>query len=237
MTTRRPVKERSPRRNRMKAGRPLLVGVIASLADLRFALALREPADLFELRLDCLCDVVSQLERKLSILSAPIIITARDPREGGANNLPLNKRRELLLRFLPRAKYIDLELGSARAFQPLLAEARKRKVCVIFSFHDFRSTPSSRSLCAKAERAKTLGADIFKVATLTNKPADLARLVGFLSDRDVDLPVSAMGIGKLGAISRLLLVRCGSVLNYASLQQRLVEGQIPIDVLRSALPR
>ena len=97
----------------MKAGRPLLVGVIASLADLRFALALREPADLFELRLDCLCDVVSQLERKLSILSAPIIITARDPREGGANNLSLNKRRELLLRFLLRAKYIDLELGSA----------------------------------------------------------------------------------------------------------------------------
>lgn len=237
MTTRRPVKERPPRRHPLKAGRPLLVGVIAAPADLRFALALREPPDVFELRLDCLCDVVSQLERKLSILSASVIITARDSREGGANNLSLNKRRELLLRFLPHTKYLDVELGSARAFKPLLAEARKRNVRVILSFHDFESTPSSRSLRAKAARAKALGADIFKVSTLTNKPADLARLVGFLSDGDVDLPVSAMGIGKLGAISRLLLARCGSVLNYASLQQRLVEGQIPIDVLRSALPR
>jgi 3-dehydroquinate dehydratase-1 len=87
-------------------------------------------------------------------------------------------------------------------------------------------------LRAKAARAKTLGANIFKVATLTNKPADLARLAGFLSDGDVDLPVSAMGLGKLGAISRLLLARCGSVLNYGSLQQTLVEGQLPIDVLQ-----
>lgn len=247
MTTRRPVKERSPRRNRtkagsprrnrMKAGQPLLVGVIASPADLRFALAMSQPPDVFEFRLDCLCDIANQLERKMSILSAPKIITARDPREGGANNLTLDQRRELLSRFLPHAKYLDVELSSARAFKPLLAEARKRNVRVILSFHDFGSTPSSRSLRAKAERAKTLSADIFKVATLTNKPADLARLIGFLSDKDLALPVSAMGIGKLGGISRLLLARCGSVLNYGSLQQTLVEGQLPIDVLRSALGR
>ena len=225
----------------------MLVGVIAAPADLRFALAMHQPPDLFELRLDCLCDIASQLERKMSKLSAPLIITARDPREGGANNLSLNKRRELLLRFLPHAKYLDVELGSARALKPLLAEARKRNVRVILSFHDFESTPSSRSLRAKAARAKTFGANIFKIATLTNKPADLARLVDFITHRDVDssrrssakadLPVSAMGLGKLGAISRLLLARCGSVLNYGSLQQTLVEGQLPIEVLRSAIPR
>ena len=227
MTTRRPVKER----------RPLLVGVISSPADLRAALAMRQPPDVFEFRLDCLCDIANQIERRMSTLSVPKIITARDPRAGGANNLTLKQRRELLSRFLPHAKYLDVELGSARAFKPLLAEARKRNVRVILSFHDFESTPSSRSLRAKVERAKTLAADIFKVATLTNKPADLARLVGFLSDKDVDLPISAMGMGKLGGISRLLLARCGSVLNYGSLQQTLVEGQLPIDVLRSALPR
>ena len=62
--------------------------------------------------------------------------------------------------------------------------------------------------------------------------------------------ISAMGMGKLGGISRLLLARCGSVLNYGSLQQASIEGQLrktsrapiisgllPIDVLRSALPR
>jgi 3-dehydroquinate dehydratase-1 len=249
MTTRKPV----------KASRPQLVGVIASLADLRFAATVRQPPDLFELRLDYLRDVVDQLERKMSILSAkrrtrrgehgPVIITARDPREGGANNLPLHQRQELLSRFLSRASYIDVELRSAGAFKSLLASARKQNVRRILSFHNFKSTPSPRSLRTKASLAKAHGADIFKVACRTDSPAQLARLIDFMTDKDVDLPVSAMGIGKLGAISRLLLARCGSVLNYVSLHQSQVEGQLrkasrapiisglPIGLLRSALRR
>jgi len=236
MTTRRPV----------KATRPQVVGVIASTADLRFAAAMGQPPDLFELRLDHLCGIAAQLERKMSNLSAkgrtrrgesaPVIITARDPREGGANNLSLQQRLNLLLRFLPYAKYVDIELRSARAFKSLLAQARKQKVRCILSFHDFKSTPSTRSLRAKAALAKTQGADIFKIACRTDFPAQLIRLIDFVSDKDVDLPVSAMGIGKLGAISRLLLARCGSVLNYASLHRSQVEGQLPIELLRSAIP-
>jgi 3-dehydroquinate dehydratase I len=232
MTTRTSVKERESRRNRLKPGRPLLVGVVASPADLRFALRMEQPPDLFELRLDCFGEIFNQLERKMSILKAPVIITARDPREGGMGNLSIAKRRELLSRFLRRAKYLDVELRSARAFKPLLAQARKRNVRVILSFHDLESTPSSRSLRAKTERAKGLGADIFKVASRTDKPADLARLVDFITSSRIILPISAMGIGKLGAISRLLLARCGSVLNYGSLRQSIVEGQLPIDVLQ-----
>ena len=227
MTTRRPV----------KATRPRLVGVIASPADLRFAIAMRQPPDLFELRLDHLYRALDQLERKMSILSAPVIITARDPREGGANNLSLQKRLNLLLRFLPYAKYVDVELRSARAFKSLLARARKQNVHRILSFHSFKSTPSPRSLRAKAFLAKAHGADIFKVATRTDTRGDLARLVDFVMDKDVDLSVSAMGIGKLGAISRLLLARGGAVLNYASLQRSQIEGQLPIELLRSALRR
>src|SRR6267143_1423296 len=234
-------------RRSVKATRQFLVGVIASAADLRFAAAMREPPDLFELRLDCLLSIVDQLERKMSILGSPIIITARDPREGGANNLSLRQRRDLLLRFLPKAKYVDVELRSARAFGSLLTRAQKQNVRRILSFHNLKSTPPAQSLRSKASLAKARGADIFKVACRTDSPAQLQRLLDFLANKDarqavasrrrVDLPVSAMGIGKLGAISRLLLARCGSVLNYASLQQSQVEGQPPIDLLRSALRR
>jgi 3-dehydroquinate dehydratase-1 len=197
---------------------------------------MRQPPDLFELRLDHLCGTLDQLERKMSILSEPIIITVRDPREGGANNLSLSERRELLLRFLPYAKYVDVELRSARAFKSLLARARKQNVRRILSFHNFKSTPSPRSLRAKAALAKTHGADIFKIATRTDTLAELSRLVDFALNKDVDLAVSAMGIGKLGAISRLLLARGGSVLSYASLYRSQIEGQLSLDVLRSALP-
>ena len=186
----------------------------------------------------------------MSILSAPVIITARDPREGGANNLSLPERRDLLLRFLPYAKYVDVELRSARAFKSLLARARKQNVRRILSFHNFKSTPSPRSLRAKAALAKAHGADIFKVATRTDRLAELARLVDLVLDKNVELAVSAMGIGKLGAISRLLLARGGSVLNYASLHRPQIEGQLrkvsrapivsglpSIELLRSALRR
>jgi 3-dehydroquinate dehydratase-1 len=238
MTTRRPVKKT----------RPQLVGVIASPADLRFASRMNEPPDLFELRLDCLVDVLDQVEKQLSILSgrrgdtrrgepAPLIITARDPREGGIGNLSLEERHDLLERFLDHAKYLDVELCSARAFKSLLARARKQNVRRILSFHNFESTPSTRSLRAKASLAKTHGADVFKVACRIDSPAQLARLVDFVLEKKADLPVSAMGIGKLGAASRLLLARCGSALTYGSLQRSLVEGQLPIDLLRSALAR
>jgi len=220
-----------------KVGRPRLVAVIASRADLQAAIGIRQLPDLFELRLDSLSPIKDRDQKRISRLRAPLIITARDPREGGVGKLSIETRRALLLRFLPYAKFVDVELRPAREFKSLLAQAQKRKVGLILSYHNFKATPSSRSLCAKAKRAKTLGADIFKVATRTDTPAALAKLIDFLTNPDIPLPVSAMGIGKLGAISRLLLSRCDSVLNYGSLGQPNVEGQLPVEVLRSALPR
>lgn len=227
MTTRRSVKE----------GRqsPCIVGIIASPADLRIATRMRKPPDLFELRLDCLCNIVGELERKLPILRAPLIITARHPHEGGANNLSIKQRHELLSRFLSCAQYVDVELCSVSALRSLLDLARRQNVGRIISFHDFDFTPQPRSLHAKAQAAKSRGADIFKIATRTDSPDQLARLLEFFANKDVDLAVSAMGIGKLGAISRLFLAQSGSALNYVSLGRSQIEGQLSIERLRSAL--
>lgn len=218
-----------------KGARPSLVGVIASEADLRAALKIRRAPDFFELRLDSLSPISNPLEKQVSRLRAPLIITARDPSEGGAEKLSRPQRFELFSRFLPFAKFIDVELARANAFESLLADARKRKVGLILSYHNFKSTPTARSLCAKANAAKIHAADIFKVATRTDTPAALARLIEFIASKDVRLPISAMGIGKLGAISRLLLARCGSVLNYGAITQPNVEGQTSLECLRSSI--
>ena len=89
--------------------RPLVVGVIASRADLERAVQMRRPPDLFELRLDRLAGMADEVEKVLPRLRRPLIITARDPREGGANKLRLRQRRDLLARFLSHADYIDVE--------------------------------------------------------------------------------------------------------------------------------
>jgi 3-dehydroquinate dehydratase I len=213
--------------------RPRVVGVITSRADLDFAIRMREPPDLFELRLDRLVRIVDQLEKKLPGLRAPLIFTARHPAEGGANKLSTPERGNLLSRFLSRADYVDVELRSAPVFCSLLELARKQNVRRIISVHYLKSTPSPGMLRARARAAKTHGADIFKVATRTDTPAQLARLIDFVVGKDVNVAVSAMGIGKLGAASRVLLACCGSAFVYASLGESDIEGQMPLEQLRA----
>jgi 3-dehydroquinate dehydratase-1 len=214
--------------------RPRVVGVIASRADLERALRMRRPPDLFELRLDGLASMADQMENVIPKLRTPLIITARHPHEGGARKLRLRQRRDLLAQFLNRAHYIDVELRSAHALRSLLALAEKKNIRRIISFHNFKLTPSARILTTKAREARSHGADIFKVATRTDTPAELGRLLEFMTSRRVDLAVAVMGIGKLGAISRVLLSRAGSALIYASLAARSdVEGQLSLEQLRT----
>jgi 3-dehydroquinate dehydratase-1 len=238
MTTRSPTKD---------GRRPRVVGVIMSQMDLDLAIRMRERPDLFELRLDHLvpapsvapasygaAGIVGELKKKVSRLRAPLIVTARHPREGGANKLNLRQRRDLLSRFLPHARYIDIELRSAADLRPLCKLARKKNVQRIISFHDLKATPDLRRLQVKARRAKSLGADIFKVATRTDTPAQLARLLDFITKKDLGLAVSAMGIGKLGAVSRVLVAYRGSALVYGSVSAASdIEGQMSLEQLRA----
>ena len=213
--------------------RPRVVGVIASRADLERAARMRRSPDLFELRLDRLAGIAGWVEEMLPKLRRPLIITARDPREGGANQLRLRQRRDLLARFLIRADYLDVELRSAAALLRSFDLTRNKRVQRIISFHDFTSTPKTKVLMTKAREAKVLRADIFKVATRTDTPMELGRLLDFITNTRVNLPLAVMGIGKLGAISRVILARAGSALIYASVGGVSdVEGQLSLAQLR-----
>jgi 3-dehydroquinate dehydratase-1 len=225
----------SQKTSNLQKRRSNIVGTIPSSAALACALKLKPGAvDAFELRVDHFAGDPTPLLRAAPRLKAPLIVTVRSPLEGGANRLNDKQRRELLARFFPFADALDLELRSAEAFADTIAEARACKVAVILSCHDFRRTPSIRTLAARLSLAKAARADIFKVATLTNTPADLHTLLGFLT-RGADLPLSVMGMGKFGKISRLLFAQAGSVLNYGYLDTVQVPGQWPAVVLKERL--
>lgn len=231
------------RSGKYRRWQPRIVGVITSPAVLDFAIRMGEPPDFFELRLDRLvrpgsrghgvASVVDRLENKISKLRTPLIVTARHPKEGGANRLSSRRRYNLLARFLPRACYIDVELRSAPFFHSLLRLARKQNVRRIISVHYLKSTPTPKRLRDKARAAKTHGADIFKLATRTDTPAQLTRLLDFVAANDVDVAVSAMGIGRLGAASRVLLACCESPLVYVSLGRSDIEGQMSLEQFRA----
>lgn len=209
-----------------------LVGVIASPAALARAMRLRHPPDLFELRLDALCQSLGEVERALPKLRAPLILTARHPAEGGIGELSLTARRALLLRFLEHAAFVDLELRSVRQMKTLLEQMRHREIRVIISRHDLRDTPSLSELRRQVKFAAAAEAAIFKVVTRTDTPAQLARLVSFFETTHAPLPIAAMGIGKLGIVSRRRLSQLGSALIYVSLGEANIEGQPSLSQLR-----
>lgn len=218
-----------------KAAKPKIAGVIFSRPDFDRATRMRNPPDLFELRLDAFGAATNAIRDRVEKLGAGIIVTARHPREGGANQLSARKRSELLLSFLPQAGWVDLELRSAATMAAVLQAARKDGVRTILSFHDFQRTPSATQLDELARQAHSFGPDLFKVAMRTDTPAQLDRLLEFFERQRSSAKVVAMGIGKLGRRSRLELARRGCALNYAHLGSARVEGQLSIPELRRAL--
>lgn len=211
---------------------PQIVGVIFTWADLRRAVRMRNPPDLFELRLDALFARSEELRGTIGDLRAPLIITARHPQEGGLNQLSVQKRRTLLLRFLPHAAYVDIELRSADALAVIIDEARAKGARTIISFHDFIETPSRARLNEIARTARLLGAYCLKIATRTDTSAQLTRLLDFFQQERPEMKIAAMGVGRLGRAARRELFRRGSILNYVHLGRTTIAGQPSVSGIR-----
>jgi 3-dehydroquinate dehydratase I len=204
-----------------------LVGVIASIDELRLATRMRVPPDLFELRLDHLPNL---RESQLLKLRRPLIITARHPAEGGKNLRPA--RRDLLLKFLPQAKFVDVELRSLRELRAVWDKARRLRVGRICSFHDFKRTPKPAVLRKKVLGARKAGADVFKLVTRADTLCDLLTLFEFLWSALSSMRLCVMAIGKFGPISRLFFRDAGSSFIYAPLRHPLHHGQLTFRQLR-----
>jgi 3-dehydroquinate dehydratase I len=216
----------------MTRASPKIVGVIFSPADLQRALAMRNPPDLFELRLDGLVHVIDTVKKTIAKLRAPFIATARHPREGGANRLSSRQRGALLLEFLPQAAYVDVELRSAPVLRDVLRKARTDHVRTIISVHDLKGTPSTARLDKLASAVRSLGPDIVKAATRTDTIAQVNRLLDFFERESKRTKIAAMGIGELGKACRVELFRRGCPLNYVPIGRPQVAGQLSIAQLR-----
>jgi 3-dehydroquinate dehydratase-1 len=213
------------RQRRRPPRAPAVVATIHTPAGLRLATKLPPGAvDFFELRLDAMANHVAMIRRLLPHLKAPLIVTVRHHLEGGARLITLRARRNLYAQFLPHAAFLDIELRSIRQLADVLSAARKQKVRLIVSYHDFQRTPATARLTALMAKARRAGADVFKVAAFASRPADIARLLDFLQ-RARRPALSVMGMGPFGKVSRLLFAQAGSVLNYGFLDKAQLTGQ------------
>src|SRR5438477_5945736 len=210
---------------RVKIPARALVGVIASKDELRLATRMRVPPDFFELRLDHLPNLH---ESQLSRLRRPLIITARHPAEGGKRC----NRKNLLCKFLPSAKLVDIELRSMRELRDVWTEARRLGIGRICSVHDFKRTPELPFLRKQFSRSREVNANVFKLVTRADSLRDLLTLFEFLWTKSSVMPVCVMAVGKFGPMSRLLFREAGSAFLYAPLRHALYDGQLTLQQLR-----
>lgn len=217
---------------------PAVVGTVHSAPSLAAGLRLGKTAcDWLELRVDNFFPSgVANLRRAAPRLRIPRIVTVRHASEGGtAQGMTARQRRALYGEFMEVAGLVDIELRQAGPMAAVIAQARAAGVGVILSHHDFHRTPGVAKLRELARRAREAGADIFKVAATANEPRDLAMLIEFLADEKGKLPIAAMGMGRYGKVSRLVLAGAGSCLNYGFLGKPNASGQWPVAVLKARI--
>jgi len=217
------------------SNQPKVVGTIHSPASLKAALNLPAGSvDFFEVRVDAFIGQENKILSRLLELKQPLIITVRHISEGGLCWVSPGKRRECFERFLPYAAWIDIELRFAGSLADVIARARRAKVGIILSHHDFHKTPPVKRLAELSRAAVKAGADILKIATVASTPGDVAALLSLLRPGQ-KLPLSLMGMGGFGKISRLLFAQAGSVLNYGFLDKAQVSGQWPAVLLKQRI--
>ncbi len=228
-------------KNLLLSSRPLAVGVIPNLETLQtwaaMATAEREKTcDVIELRLDQLALPPDEIHQALATNETPVLLTARHPAEGGQGNLDANARMALIepLLNLNQAVLLDVELRSAMEMRPIMQKARAAGLQVVGSFHDFQATPSDEVLRGAISFAQPSGFDAIKIATFLNTGDDLTRLMK-LTGESHRLRLSSMGMGPWGRVSRLVLAKCGSLLNYGFIGVSNAPGQWPAARLKELL--
>jgi len=212
-----------------------VVGSVIDAASLALAGSpeVADLCDLVEFRADALAADPAAVAQAMDACPVPALLTVRDPAEGGIGDRSSPARQALFSQLLPHANVLDVEIANLAEFPGLLEDAKRHGILVVASFHDFKGTPDLGWLLSRIYAAKSAGADVVKLATMTNTQSEL---VGLSALQDISvLPMATMGMGSLGRVSRLLLATLGSVLNYGYLDRPTIAGQWPARRLRELI--
>jgi 3-dehydroquinate dehydratase-1 len=218
--------------------------VVASLSDAPTLLAdarraVKDGADLLEVRADFFPKSLLKPEPLRSILGdlkkavkKPLLLTLRLHQEGGGLSRAFRDADRLALfrAALSEVAWVDVELADDDINYHVVSEAHKRGRSVILSSHFFMHVPPDGVLRGLAKKARRLGADIFKVAALPKRPADVDRLMNFCrvgaTGRRVFIPM-----GPLGTEMRKQAFHYKSCLTFGYVRKPTAPGQVSVKEL------
>lgn len=187
---------------------------------------------------------------------SPVLLTCRTTAEGGRAQLDdaaygalLRSVLDGLTDWAPERRPAAIDVEVQRGCLPqVCAQAHGLGIDVVASFHDFETTPADEVLEEVLARMAREGADLAKIAVWPTSADDVARLLGVCAratagagERSgLGVPVAAMSMGALGAVSRVAPA-FGTALTFAVVPDEQGQarasapGQLPIQDVRRCL--
>jgi len=199
--------------------------------------AMQLGATLIEHRIDFLKNLDhAKVKELLEGRDYPVILTNRRKEEGGHfQGEDEAERISLLICALNmgkfRPEYIDVELESLEDFRDYaLTGAKFCGSKSIISTHFMKYTPDLDELMAIYDISTETKADIIKIATFAQTPADNDIIYKLIEKTKGGIPLIAIAMGKIGSETRIKSVQMGTFLTFASLEEgkESASGQIPI---------
>ena len=193
-----------------------------------------EKVDVVEIRLDATAE--PDVAGCCSLFQKPLLFTNRPVWEGGAfNGIEDDRVRPLFAAVDLQAAYVDFELRAEPQLRSQLLQAmQSSSTRMILSWHDFKSTPTTKELAEILGQMMDSGAHIGKIVTTAHTPADVLRVLN-LQERALaaGFPLSCFCMGEAGRISRLATLYLGGYMTYGALNDdcTTAPGQLSIDRL------
>jgi 3-dehydroquinate dehydratase I len=186
-------------------------------------IAVAGESDMAEIRIDMAGFDEQEVRMIFSKAKKPLIATCRPEFVEDALRVKLLKSA-----MDAGAAYVDIESDAdEKVQQDLIQYARSHNCRVIISYHNFENTPDTKELHSVIDACFDSGADIVKIATTANTPADSARILGLYGKYS---SLVALAMGEAGKITRVANLYSGSPFTYASISDELktAAGQLSV---------
>jgi 3-dehydroquinate dehydratase type I len=133
------------------------------------------------------------------------------------------------------AAYVDLEIESDNGSIKKIKDACIAKnTALILSYHNFETTPAKKDLLEILRKCYEQGADVAKIACMSNDAADNARLLSLYDEPGRKV---VLGMGLTGKITRFSAIPLGAEFTFAALseQETTAPGQPTVGEIKSFL--
>lgn len=169
-----------------------------------------------------------------------LLVTIRSKRQGGNARMEEEELIHLLtiLAESGQADLLDVEFFELTEPKKLIQNLKNQGTYVIASHHDFDKTPSYDTLMTLLAQMEEGGADLVKIAVMPEKAADVLTLLSATNDyyeRQEQVPIISMSMGKLGLVSRLSGQTFGSCVTFAVMGDSSAPGQPQAEALERVL--